>query len=145
MLTPCTVLIIDDDKDIRDFLSTAFTLYGYQVVTAATVQEAEATRQCPNGAPVGLVIADVHLTNRLEERAGYRLFERWTATAPVLPFLLISGDPDSKALPAIRTGAVPFLAKPFVLAELLHTVRTLLARIIHEGETRSWDSLHSVL
>jgi DNA-binding NtrC family response regulator len=126
MLTPCTVLIIDDDETIRDFLSKAFTLYGYPVVTAATVQEAEATRQRSDYAPIGLVIADVHLTDRLQEQEGYTLFERWTAASPALPFLLISGDPDSKALPAIRTGVVPFLTKPFALAELLHTVRALL-------------------
>jgi DNA-binding NtrC family response regulator len=128
MLTPCTVLIIDDDEVVQDFLSKAFTLYGYRVVTASTVQEAEATRQRLGFTLIGLVIADVHLTDTLQEQEGYTLFERWTALSPSLPFLLMSGDPNSKALPAIRTGAVPFVAKPFMLGELLHAVRTLLQR-----------------
>jgi FixJ family two-component response regulator len=57
---------------------------------------------------------------------GYELYQRWTAVEPTLPFLQISGDPCSRTLPAIQTGAVHFLAKPFSVQTFLSTVQTLL-------------------
>jgi DNA-binding NtrC family response regulator len=121
-----TILVVDDDDTVRGLLQEALDLYGYTVVVAATSQEAEDIIQRLTPAAIGLIIIDIHLTADPQAREGYRLYQRWTAVHPALPFLIISGDPDSKTLPAIATGAVRFLAKPFSLSELLQAVQALV-------------------
>ena len=126
-LTQATILVVDDDKAVRSLLCEALNLHGYKVIATATAQEADTVLQRLGTAAIGLVIADIQLTADPQAREGYELYERWTTAHPTLPFLLISGDPTSQTLPAIRTGAVRFLAKPFALSGLLATVQTLLA------------------
>jgi DNA-binding NtrC family response regulator len=92
------------------------------------VQEAEDTLQQFGAAALGLVITDIQLTTDRQAREGYMLYQRWRASYPALPFLLISGDPASQTLPAIRTGAVHFLPKPFTMSELLDIVRQIFRR-----------------
>jgi DNA-binding NtrC family response regulator len=125
-LTQATVLVIDDDNAVRNLLYEALSLHGYKVIATASAQEADTALKQLGAAAIGLVIADIQLTADSQAREGYELYERWTTAHPTLPFLLISGDPTNQTLPAIRTGAVRFLAKPFVISGLLNTVQTLL-------------------
>jgi two-component system KDP operon response regulator KdpE len=118
--------VVEDDEMLRELLEKALTIEGYQVLTAASVLEAEMVKQYQSAAGLGLVISDIHLTTASRAWEGYELYQRWTAVEPALPFLLISGDPRSRALPAIQTGAVPFLAKPFSVHTFLLTVQSLL-------------------
>jgi FixJ family two-component response regulator len=74
-------------------------------------------------ATIWLVIADIHLTARRQAYEGYHLYERWHTCYPELPFLFIRGSPDGQELPAVRTGAVQLLSKPFAFGDLLHAVR----------------------
>jgi DNA-binding NtrC family response regulator len=124
--TQVTVLVIDDDQAVRDLLCEALNLHGYKAIAAATVQEADTALKQLGTAAIGLAIADIQLTADPQAREGYELYERWTTAHPTLPFLLISGDPTSQALPAIQTGAVRFLAKPFAISGFLATVQALL-------------------
>jgi DNA-binding NtrC family response regulator len=125
-LAQATVLVIDDDKAIRNLICETLNLHGYRVIAFATALEADTALQRLGTVVIGLVIADIQLTANPEAREGYELYERWTTAYPTLPFLLISGDPTSRTLPAIRTGTVRFLAKPFSISGLLATVQTLL-------------------
>ena len=122
---PAIILVIDDDETIRSLLHDTLRLRSYQVMAVGTVQEAEELLRQRGAAALGLVIADIQLTINRQVQEGYRLYERWSATHPTLPFLLISGDPSSQSLPAIQTGAVRFLAKPFTVSDLLEAVRLL--------------------
>ena len=72
---------------------------------------------------IRLVIADIHLTASLQAYEGYQLYDRWHRRYPEVPFLLISGSPIGRDLPAVRTGAVRCLAKPFALDDLLQAVQ----------------------
>jgi DNA-binding NtrC family response regulator len=119
------ILVIDDDQTIRSLLHEALNLRGYQVTAVGTVQEAEDILQQRGAAALGLVITDIQLTANQQAREGYVLYQRWKASYPALPFLLISGDLSNQTLPAIRTGAVHFLPKPFTMSELLDTVHRL--------------------
>jgi DNA-binding NtrC family response regulator len=124
--SPALVLVVDDDETLRELLEKALTIAGYQVLTTASVLEAEMVKQCYSAADLGLVISDIHLTATSRAWEGYELYQRWIAVEPTLPFLLISGDPCSRILPAIQTGAVRFLDKPFSVQTFLSTVQTLL-------------------
>jgi DNA-binding NtrC family response regulator len=119
------ILVIDDDRTIRGLLHEALNLRGYRVIAVGTVQDAEDILQQVGASALGLVITDIQLTTNRQAQEGYMLCQRWRASYPTLPFLLISGDPASQTLPAIRTGAVHFLPKPFTMSELLDTVRRL--------------------
>ncbi len=124
---PELVLLIDDDAGIRYVLQEVLRHHGYQVETAATVEEAEKVKQRLGVETIGAVIVDVHLTTNPRFQEGYSLYEEWTGLHPTLPFLLISGVSSSQNLPAIRSGMVPFLAKPFTMEALLELVRRLLS------------------
>ncbi len=125
---PDLVLLIDDDAGIRYVLQEVLRHHGFQVETAATVEEAEKVKQRLGVETIGAVIVDVdvHLTTNPRFKEGYSLYEEWTGLHPNLPFLLISGVSSSQNLPAISTGVVPFLAKPFTMEALLELVQRLL-------------------
>jgi DNA-binding NtrC family response regulator len=121
-----TILVIDDDEAIRDMVGQALQLQGYATEAAASVQAAEEARQRLGDANIGLVICDIHLTSDPQGYEGYALYQRWTASAPGLPFLLMSGNVQAQNLPAIRAGAVRFLPKPFLIADLFAAVQALI-------------------
>ena len=121
-----TILVVDDDEAVRDFVGNALQLHGYTIMATATVQEAEDARQRLGDAQLGLVICDIHLTSNPQERAGYTLYQHWTTLVPDLPFLLMSGDRQAQQLPAIRAGVVRFLPKPFRIDDLLSAVQALI-------------------
>ena len=125
-----TVLIIEDAAAIREALHEVLRTYGYSVITAATVHEAEEVRERLHPEDIGLVLADINLSRSSARQEGYDLFQRWTEACPALPFVLMSADVSNLALPAVRTGSVRFLAKPFDLDELLGILQALL-----RGET----------
>jgi two-component system KDP operon response regulator KdpE len=124
--TQATILIVEDEADLRRGLGEMLSLFGYRVITAATVREAEEARQARAGEGLDLIIADIHLTPDFTAYEGYMLFQQWTAVDADARFILMSGDASSLELPAIRTGAVPFLLKPLTASELLQAVRAVL-------------------
>jgi DNA-binding NtrC family response regulator len=121
-----TLLIVEDNDMLRQLFELALRQQGYQVSTAASVAEAEAFRQQQGLTRIRLVIADIQLSANPQAQEGYALYEQWSRARPGLPFLLMSGDPGSRALPAIRTGAVQFLAKPFSMHVLLDAIQALV-------------------
>jgi DNA-binding NtrC family response regulator len=128
MPTQNTVLVVDDEEGVRETLYQGLSLYGYRVITAATVQEAEKALQSLGVATIDLVITDINLTPAYNEQEGYALYQRWSGLYPTLRFILISGNPNSQELPHIRAGAVRFLAKPFGIDALVEAVREVLGR-----------------
>lgn len=125
MPTRSTVLIVDDDEEIRDLLEELLRLHGYTVATASTVQEAEDIRQHPGLPAIGLVICDIHLTGNIELQEGYSLCQNWKEADPTLLFVLISGDLSMKDLPAVRAGVMSFISKPFAADELLAMIQRI--------------------
>jgi DNA-binding NtrC family response regulator len=128
MATRDTVLIVEDEVGVREILREALSFYGYRVIPAATVQEAEKALQRLAVVETNLVITDVNLTSIHHAREGYALYQRWSALYPALRFILISGDTNNQELPAIRSGAVRFLAKPFAIDALLKVVQEVLGK-----------------
>lgn len=121
-----TILLIDDDEASCFLLAKALASRGWEVVTATTVQEAEAASHRLGPEDIGLVITDVHLSNNVDVWEGLGLYTRWTAAHPTLPFVLMSGDPRCKTFAAVCNGAVGFLSKPFTLRRLFEAVEAHL-------------------
>jgi two-component system response regulator FlrC len=122
MPTHATILIVEDDAGVREALIEILRTQGYRILTAATVQEAEEARRLVTLGDIEVVIANIHLTPDPEAREGYALWQCWTTLDPHPRFILISGDPRTRDLPAIRDGVVRWLAKPFSSAEVLEAI-----------------------
>lgn len=116
-----TILIVEDEKVIRNALERLLTRNGYQVVSTGSVDEAEAT----DLDSFDLIISDL----RLPGRPGTALM----GLAPAVPVLIMTSYSSLKsAVDAMRQGAVDYISKPFNHDEMLATV----AHIIHEHESK---------
>ena len=120
------VLVIDDYAGLRHVLQVVFQHHGYQVVTTASTEEAEKAKRQHGPEAIGIVVLDMHLAPNPLFQDGYALYEQWSRLHPTLPFILISSVAHSECLPAIASGNVSFLAKPFAVESLLEKVKTLM-------------------
>jgi DNA-binding NtrC family response regulator len=113
---------------VREALVEVLSTQGYRVLTAANVEQAEATKSQLGVEGIQLLITDVNLLPATQARAGYALAQRWRAMHPELPIILISGDPSNEDLPEVRDELLGFLLKPFHMITLIEVVQRALGR-----------------
>lgn len=100
------VLLVDDDKSVREALGQTLDLAGFEVVLAASF--IEATDHIARDFS-GVVITDV----RMPGKDGFALLERTASIDPDIPVVLLTGEGDiPMAVHAINNGAFNFLEKP---------------------------------
>ena len=121
-----TILLVEDEERVRRALHAFLQRRGYEVIGVGTVEEAEQCIKGRGSKDIAVIVSDINLHPDSERDEGYEFFQRWTAKYPNLPFILISGYHSSWDLPAVRSGAVRFLAKPFNVYDLLAAVRSVL-------------------
>lgn len=110
------ILIVEDDRDLREALSDTLKLAGYRVLAA---QDGETALQAMARQPVGLVISDV----MMQPMDGHALLKRIKAVTPQIPVLLMTAyGMIEKAVEAMRDGACDYLTKPFDANKLLAQV-----------------------
>jgi signal transduction histidine kinase/CheY-like chemotaxis protein/streptogramin lyase len=117
-----TVLLVEDQRDVRRLAQSVLTRYGYRVVEASTGEEAlRIYRQCER--KVDLVISDVVMPGV----GGVELAASLRELCPGLKILLVSGYADHPALGQVRDHrGTAFLQKPFTPVALAEKVRELL-------------------
>jgi two-component system, NtrC family, nitrogen regulation response regulator NtrX len=121
---PRTVLVVDDEKNIRRTLQLVLEGEGYHFLGAETAGQALAILASPQ-APVDLVVLDVQLPDMsgLETLAKLRSDE---ATRD-LPIIVISGHATvNDAVQAIKLGASDFFEKPLARERVLVSLRNVL-------------------
>ena len=112
-----TILIVDDEPDLRWLLRGLFEEAGYQVVEAA---DGEAALQIATTESLDVVLSDV----RMPKLAGTELLRRLQRQAPEVPVVLLSAVEDiATAVRAIQDGAFDYQAKPFDPDRLRLTVQ----------------------
>ncbi|MFO0691460.1 MAG: sigma-54 dependent transcriptional regulator [Myxococcota bacterium] len=107
-----TVLVIDDDPSIRDYLHTLATRQGYGVHTATDGESALAglDRTRPD-----LITLDTVLPGM----DGLETLRRIKQRIPEVPVIMLSGHGQARTIvEAMRLGATDFLRKPFEVEEL---------------------------
>ncbi|MEI8096191.1 MAG: sigma-54 dependent transcriptional regulator [Spirochaetales bacterium] len=119
------ILVVDDEKNIRDGLSRALELDGYEVLTAEDgkyAQEVLAKRR------VDLVLTDL----KMPRVGGEELLKHIAGTQPNLPVIVLTGHGTvENAVVAMRHGAYDFLTKPVHLDRLSMLVkRALESRVL---------------
>jgi two-component system, OmpR family, KDP operon response regulator KdpE len=114
-----TVLVIEDEPQMRRFLRAALESHGYRPVEAATGREgvAQATGRTPDVILLDLGLPDgdgIDLTRRIRE---------WSRT----PIIVISArGKEQDKIAALDAGADDYLTKPFAVGELMARLRVAL-------------------
>ncbi len=116
------LLVVDDDRALRDVLRRALTLTGYEVVLAEGGAEALALVA---GTPPDAVVLDVGLPD-IDGLDVCRLLRREGNRVPVL--MLTARDAVSDRIDGLDAGADDYLVKPFDIDELKARLRALLRR-----------------
>jgi two-component system OmpR family response regulator len=118
-----TVLVVDDEPGVRDLLSDALRIAGYEAETAANGNEAF---EVLHRRRADLCIVDINMPNMNGFEFLNKLREHDTTT-PVL--LLSARDSSEDVAQGLRFGADDYVRKPFSLEELLLRVQAILRRV----------------
>jgi len=119
---PPSVLVIDDDPDMRQVLSDFLQRSGYRVVEAANGQEGIFAAECE---PIDAVILDKEMPGM----NGLDVLSFFRHRCPRLPIIFITAfggrdDEDESR----RRGAWLYLEKPFRVAMVVEAVQSVLER-----------------
>ena len=117
------ILVVDDERAVRDSLRRALELQGYEVDLAGDGTEALARLET-NG-HVDVVVLDV-LMPGIDGLEVCRRIRRDGSEVPVL--MLTARDAVGDRVAGLDAGADDYLVKPFALEELLARIRALLRR-----------------
>jgi two-component system, NtrC family, C4-dicarboxylate transport response regulator DctD len=115
-----TVLLIDDEADLRRSLSQGLELSGQDVF--ATGKPEEAFERINRGF-YGVLVTDI----RMPGTDGFQVMKQAFEIDPALPVVLITGHGDVPlAVEAMRAGAYDFMEKPFSVSRLASVVERAL-------------------
>lgn len=115
-----TILVVEDEKAISNFISRALTANEYFPVTAATAKEAVSLffTHHPD-----LVLLDLGLP----DQDGMDLLVEFKELTPNAPVIVVSArDRESEKVRALDLGADDYITKPFGVSELLARIRATL-------------------
>ena len=130
MSQSATILVIDDEPQIRKFLRISLVSQGYTVLEAAT--GADGLSQAALGRPDVLVL-DLGLPD-MDGQQVLREFREWS-NAPVL--VLSVRASEAQKVQALDGGANDYVTKPFGIQEFLARIRALLRQAPAQGGQES--------
>ncbi|MFZ3110977.1 MAG: sigma-54 dependent transcriptional regulator [Rectinemataceae bacterium] len=115
-----TILIVDDERNIRDGLGEAFAMEGYLTLKASDGQEAI---QLLDEQYIDLVITDL----KMPKVSGMELLQHIKRRWQNIPVIIITAHGDiSEAVSAMQFGALEFITKPLDLEHLLKLTKNAL-------------------
>jgi len=125
-----TILVVDDEQPIRDFVTRNLEVRGYRVAQAANGLEAldAFEREAPD-----LIILDVMMPHRNGFDVCRRI--RQTSTVPIIMLTALGEETDK--MTAFDLGADDYLTKPFGVGELLGRLKAVLRRTRWESRPPS--------
>lgn len=113
--SPRTILLVEDESDLRDLLAAAITASGFEVITATNGSEA-----LPLVTPaIDMLVTDIFMP----EVDGFELIRKARAIYPDLPIIAIS---SGHLRTAQLLGANLALPKPLAAEDLLTAIQSLL-------------------
>ena len=124
------ILVIDDEKSIRNTLSEILAAEDHEVLSA---EDGPTGLELYGNNKLDVVLCDI----KMQEMDGMEVLEKMLEQPKDVPVIMISGHGDIEiAVEAIKKGAFDFLEKPLDLNRLLITIRNALERSDLITETR---------
>jgi len=116
------ILVVDDERSMREFLAIMLTRDGHEVVAAENgAQALAALRQ----RPFDLLISDI----RMPDCSGIEVLREAKGLQPDLPGILMTAFSSTQtAIEALRNGALDYISKPFDIDEMKRVVAQALER-----------------
>ena len=128
------VLLVEDDRQLRQTLHAALEVHGYAVTSSASCADARAVL-AHHPQTIDLVILDLGLPD-----ADGSMLLAWLRQRRTTPVLVISARPDDAGkVTLLDAGADDYLVKPFSVQELLARMRVSLR---HRGVAMPSPTLH---
>ncbi|MEY8883208.1 sigma-54-dependent transcriptional regulator [Donghicola sp. XS_ASV15] len=127
------ILIVDDERDIRELIGDILEDEGYAVRLAGSSDEC---MQQLNSAPPALMILDIWLKD--SQMDGIDILKVVKRDNPGIPVVIISGHGNIEiAVAAIKQGAYDFIEKPFNIDQLLVVIRRAMETSLLRRENQS--------
>src|SRR5829696_8984549 len=128
-MVPVRILIVDDDRALRDALRRALALAGYDTVQ---VEDGEGALAEIASRPPDAVVLDIGLP----DLDGLEVCRRLRAAGERVPVLMLTArDAVEDRIDGLDAGADDYLVKPFDVGELQARLRALLRRSGLNGDT----------
>ena len=131
------ILVVEDEANIRTFMTTILEAEGYQVLTAQSCGTGELVfaSHCPD-----LIILDLGLPDR--DGAELISYVRQDSATPIV--VLSARTTDDDKVKTLDMGANDYITKPFSTAELLARVRSALRNRHYGPEDNNVDRVFRV-
>lgn len=125
-----TILVVDDEKNIRSGLAEAISLEGYDVIEA---ENGKAAWEKMNSNNVDLLLTDL----RMPEMTGEELIRKVRASYPKLPIIVLTGHGTiENAVEIMKYGAIDFYTKPIDPDKLLLVIKKSIKNTQLEEQNR---------
>ncbi len=117
-----TVLVVDDERFVRELCSDIIAGEGYRVLAA---RDADEGLRLAREEPVGTILLDL----MLPRTSGFEALETFGREMPDVPVVIMTAHASqSRVIDLLKLGAYDFLLKPFEPADLIHATRRALER-----------------
>ena len=125
------ILVIDDEKSIRNTLMEILSYEGYEVTEA---QDGSEGLKLAEKEKFDIILSDI----KMPKMDGIEVLEKLQELSPETPVVMISGHGNIEtAVEAIRKGAFDYISKPLDLNRMLVTIRNAMDRSSLVKETKS--------
>ena len=122
-----TILIVDDEPDVRDVLEEYFVAHGYAAIGA---ESASAARTLAAAQAIDLALIDIHMPGEDGLSLARHLRERYASIAIVM---LTSAATVVDRIVGLEMGADDYVPKPFDPRELVARIKSVLRRTWSAG------------
>jgi len=136
------LLVVDDEPNIRELLSTSLRFAGFEVVSAGSGREALAAAELHSP---DLAVLDV----MLPDMDGFTVTRRLRAAGKHFPVLFLTAKDDTEdKVTGLTVGGDDYVTKPFSLDEVVARIRAVLRRtqpaVIRVDDLQLDDDAHEV-
>lgn len=124
------ILVVDDERSIRNIIKELLEMEGYKIVTA---ENGRIAYERVMAEQFDLVISDI----KMPEMDGVELLTKLRESYPDIPVVMISGHGNVEtAVECMKIGGYDYIEKPVDMNRLLITVRNAVERVVLVKETR---------
>jgi DNA-binding response OmpR family regulator len=123
-----SILVVDDESDLRDMLTRSFSREGHRVTA---VPDGRAAIDRASSEHFDIVLLDIALGNGPD---GYEVCRTLRSRRNVVPIIMLTAlDSEADAVLGLEAGGDDYVTKPFGLAELRSRIRAVLRRTGSRG------------